>query len=247
MPELPSTPVSSTNDTELTKQRKSGPRLTRRMRAAATEKLEELRMSLYRAAGEQAALLPSYIFLPSPVIQSILDRLALLRSSTDLDSLIKGRIYLLPYRDQLWDTITEVNVMVNLMREEDKQKRRDKAKETRAQKAAEKAAAQSTAVLDPTCEDEDEDGSSSDEYSNEESDEVSNGEDEPEVHRAFVWTLSSSGITSRQALRAISPPVATSSHVSSLAEVSSPPSKRTRSSSFTFTGKENLHFKRPRY
>lgn len=125
----PTKPSGKTNPVPRSK------RLTRVMRKHGTQRLEKLRQEIYDSLSDTAPsrALPPTVYLPQPVIISLLDNYALLTSANDLRSLLSGRTYVLPHVDRLWLTLEALRPEFEAIRA--------KAAEERKWRAAEKAAA----------------------------------------------------------------------------------------------------------
>lgn len=92
-------------------------RLTRVMRAAATERLIRFRDTIYLSSSSAVAeLFPPSVFFPDPTMKTILDRFALLSSPGALHEILMGRTYLLPHENSLWIILEELRETFAAMR-----------------------------------------------------------------------------------------------------------------------------------
>ena len=134
----PEKPAGKTNPVPRSK------RLTRVMRKHGVERLEKLRDEIYDTLSDSAAsrALPPTVYLPQPVIASILDNYALLSGPDDLRQLFPGRTFTLPHVDTIWRTLEALRPEFDEIRLKAAEERKRKAIE----KAAERAKAAATAT-----------------------------------------------------------------------------------------------------
>ncbi|PIL25360.1 hypothetical protein GSI_13250 [Ganoderma sinense ZZ0214-1] len=122
-------------------------RLTRVMRRHGTQRLEKLREEIYDSLEDSASsrALPPTVYLPQPVITSLLDNFALLLTVDDLRALLLGRTYVLPHINKLWLALQALRPEFDDIRIKAAEERKRKA----AEKAAQHAAAASKSTMTP--------------------------------------------------------------------------------------------------
>ena len=127
-------------------------RLTRVMRKHGMQRLEKVRDEIYDSLSNSAAsrALPPTVYLPQPVITSILDNYALLSNVDDLKQHLTGRTFTvtLPHADILWSALEALRPEFEEIRVKAAEERKRKAAEKAARQQAEAAGARAH-VLSP--------------------------------------------------------------------------------------------------
>lgn len=118
---------------------KPSQRLTRRLKAHGKTRLQALRDAIYdNADALEAALVPKYMYLPDPIIDTLLDRFALLKDGRTLDNILANSKYTLPHVNWIRTFITTLDTEFKTLRAKDKkEKARQKAEKQAAAAAAE--------------------------------------------------------------------------------------------------------------
>jgi len=103
---------------------RKGTKLSKPMLAVGKARLCALREDLYAVAPAlEASLFPAVLYLPDPVITSLLESFGTLHTQQDLAHLITGNSYVERQCDKIWEVIVELcSVFERMAKDEDRER-----------------------------------------------------------------------------------------------------------------------------